>query len=212
MPSWKKMAEAFGRAMTERMTNGKAAKAINASEIADKANTPYLYKDKDMDAIRAYRHGQAEGAENYRMGLTRAQAASGKASPRRSDISRAISRVEDENSSWRLQNERAGQTAPADATGTKAPADSDAELKQFDDALKETESRYKGETPDHNIPPEAKKLYEAYDLEYARRHGPDAAYERARIMSGLDDDFDIPSNRYEFEETYGFDIEDGFPE
>lgn len=181
MPLWKKMAEAVGRAMTERTTNGKAAKAINASEIADKANT-------------------------------RVQEASGKASPRRSDISRAISRVEDENGSWRLQNEIAGQTAPADATGTKAPADSDAELKQFDDALKETENRYKGETPDHNIPPEAKKLYEAYDLEYARRHGPDAAYERARITSGLDDDFDIPSNRYEFEETYGFDIEDGFPE
>lgn len=101
---WYKMAEAFGRAMAERMKNGKAAEVINASKIVDKANTPGIYKDKDMDLIHAYRRGQDEGGENYLMGLTRAQEASGKASPRRSDISREISRVEDENSSMRLQD------------------------------------------------------------------------------------------------------------
>ena len=105
MPNWKKMAEAFGRAMNERMKDGKTAKIINSSEIAAKANTPGIYKDKDMDAIQAYRRGQAEGSDNYFMGIDRAQEASGKAFPRRSDISRQISRTEDENSSRRLQDE-----------------------------------------------------------------------------------------------------------
>lgn len=70
-----KMSEAFGRAMNSRMgKDGKAAKAINNSEIASKANTPYLYKDKDIDAINAYRKGQAEGTENFYVGRERANA------------------------------------------------------------------------------------------------------------------------------------------
>ena len=73
MANWNKMAKAFGRAMNSRMgKDGKAAKAINNSEIASKANTPYLYKDKDMDAIYAYRRGQNEGTENFYAGRERA--------------------------------------------------------------------------------------------------------------------------------------------
>ena len=68
-----KMAAAFGRAMNSRLgKDGKAAKTINASEIADKANTPGIYKDKDMDAIHAYRRGQNEGTENFYVGRERA--------------------------------------------------------------------------------------------------------------------------------------------
>lgn len=162
MARWKKMAEAFGRAMNERMKDGKTAKIINSSEIADKANTPGIYKDKDMDAIQAYRRGQNEGTENFYAGRERAveNAASNmdptakriydnydfdyeraygpddaynravklsgvedapsspfefeerfgfditeSPRPRKSDISRNISSVEDENSSRRLQDE-----------------------------------------------------------------------------------------------------------
>lgn len=162
MARWKKMAEAFGRAMNERMNEGKASKIINSSEIADKANTPGIYKDKDMDAIQAYRRGQNEGTDNFYMGRERAtenavnnmdptakriydnydfdyERAYGpdgayrravelsgvedapsspfefeerfgfditeSPRPRKSDISRNISRVEDENSSRRLQDE-----------------------------------------------------------------------------------------------------------
>lgn len=73
MANMYKMAKAFGRAMNSRMgKDGKAAKTINASEIADKANTPGIYKDKDMDAIHAYRRGQAEGTDNFYVGRERA--------------------------------------------------------------------------------------------------------------------------------------------
>lgn len=162
MANWKKMAEAFGRAMNERMKDGKTAKIINSSEIADKANTPGIYKDKDMDAIQAYRRGQNEGTENFYIGRERAtdnainnmdptakriydnydfdyERAYGpdgayrravelsgvedapsspfefeerfgfdiskSPSPRKSDVSRSISSVEDEHSSMRLQDE-----------------------------------------------------------------------------------------------------------
>lgn len=104
MPLWK-IAKAMGRAMAERMNDGKAAKTINAGEIAKKANTPGICDDEDIDVIRAYRRGQDEGTENYLIGLTRAQEVSGKVSPRRSDINREISRVEDANSSMRLGDE-----------------------------------------------------------------------------------------------------------
>lgn len=73
MANMYKMAKAFGRAMNSRMgKDGKAAKAINKSEIASKANTPYLYKDKDIDAVNAYRRGQAEGTEDWYVGRERA--------------------------------------------------------------------------------------------------------------------------------------------
>ncbi len=70
---WNKMSEAFGRAMSSRVGKyGKAAKAINNSEIASKAKTPHLAKDKDIDAINAYRRGQAEGTESWYVGRERA--------------------------------------------------------------------------------------------------------------------------------------------
>lgn len=160
--NWKKMAQAFGRAMNERMKDGKTAKIINSSEIADKANTPGIYKDKDMDAVQAYRRGQNEGTENFYIGRERAtdnainnmdptakriydnydfdfERAYGPdgayrravelsgvedapsspfefeerfgfditraPNPRKSDISRNISNVEDEHSSMRLQDD-----------------------------------------------------------------------------------------------------------
>lgn len=71
---WNKMSEAFGRAMSSRMgKDGKAAKAINNSEIAKKANTPNLFNDKDMDVILAYNRGKFNGNENYYVGRKRAE-------------------------------------------------------------------------------------------------------------------------------------------
>lgn len=72
MANWK-MAKAFGRAMSERMgKDGKAAKAINNSEIAKKASTPDYPVDKDAGAIGEYRRGQYDGNENYYIGRERA--------------------------------------------------------------------------------------------------------------------------------------------
>lgn len=72
MANMYKMAKAFGRAMNSRIGNGKAAKAINKSETASKANEPYSYKNHNEDAVRAYRQGQAEGTEDFYVGRERA--------------------------------------------------------------------------------------------------------------------------------------------
>jgi hypothetical protein len=159
MASWK-MAKAFGRAMSERMgKDGKAAKAVNNSEIAKAANNG-VWNDKDIETIDAYRKGQREGNENFYVGreaatedamnrmdpdakriwenydfdyeraygpadaYRRAVELSGvedapsssaeffdrygfdiadRPTPRNSDISRSISRVEDQNSDARLR-------------------------------------------------------------------------------------------------------------
>lgn len=67
MASWK-MAKAFGRAMSERLgKDGKAAKAVNNSEIAKAANNG-VWNDRDIGVIGAYRKGQREGNENFYVG------------------------------------------------------------------------------------------------------------------------------------------------
>lgn len=135
MANMYKMAKAFGRAMNSRVgRDGKAAKAINRSEIADKANTPGIYKDKDMDAVHAYRRGQNEGTENFWDA---------------SDIA----------------DERAFQ----------------------------------------NMDPDAKRIWENYDYDYERSYGPNAAYQRAVELAGVED---APSDINAFREKYNFSAED----
>lgn len=58
--------------------------------------------------------------------------------------------------------------------------------------------------------PKAEKiLNDCYDDDYARSWGPDSAYRRARERAKMvDADLDYPSNRPEFEEVYGYDIDD----
>lgn len=98
MANWKKMAEAFGRAMSERVGNGNRAAraAVNESEIAKAAHNGVTV-DPDIDAIRAYRKGQSEGVDNYIAGRERAPLPPSREEPRRSDVSRKISEIEDEN-------------------------------------------------------------------------------------------------------------------
>ena len=54
-----------------------------------------------------------------------------------------------------------------------------------------------------------KIIFNNYDMEEARHYGPDRAYEIARIVSQRQyPDMDFPENRYEYEELYGYDIDD----
>ena len=134
MANWK-MAKAFGRAMSERLgKDGKAAKAVNNSEIAKKANTDRLYTGPDKDAVTAYRRGQVNGNENFYVGAERAR-----------------------------------------------------------------------ESTVNNMDPDAKRIYDNYDLDYERAYGPEDAYRRAVELSDVED---APRDINAFRERYGFDISD----
>lgn len=133
MASWK-MAKAFGRAMSERLgKDGKAAKAVNNSEIAKAANNG-VWNDKDIEAIDAYRKGQREGNENFYVGREAAT----------------------------------------------------------EDAM-------------NRMDPDAKRIYDNYDLDYERAYGPNDAYNRAVELSGVED---APPDINAFRDRYGFDISD----
>lgn len=64
---------------------------------------------------------------------------------------------------------------------------------------------------DENVEePNAEKIiFNNYDMEEGRHYGPDRAYEIALIVSRRQyPDVEFPENRYEFEELYGYDIDD----
>ena len=58
----------------------------------------------------------------------------------------------------------------------------------------------------------AKRIYDNYDLDYARAYGPDDAYSRAVERARTSEDEYLPTSRDDFEERFGFDIEEGLPE
>ena len=106
MPNWKKMAEAFGRAMNERVGKENHTRfTINSSKTARRANDPrHDFDDNfsDTPESAAYSVGQFHGNENFSVGHDQARESAGTAFPRSSDVSRRISRIEDENSDTRL--------------------------------------------------------------------------------------------------------------
>lgn len=58
-----------------------------------------------------------------------------------------------------------------------------------------------------------KVLNQCYDFDEARSYGPDRAYNRALARAKeLRPDFYFPSSKAEFEEIYGYDIDDPPPE
>ena len=57
----------------------------------------------------------------------------------------------------------------------------------------------------------AKRIYDNYDFDYARAYGPDAAYDRAVDRARIDEYEYLPTSRADFEDRFGFDIEDEFP-
>lgn len=77
MPNWKKMAEAFGRAMNERVGKDTGSRrTINKSSIASDANEPGItgIKHPNSNEIASYRRGQVNGTENFYVGRDRANA------------------------------------------------------------------------------------------------------------------------------------------
>lgn len=109
MPNWKKMAEAFGRAMNERVGKDTGVRrTVNKSSIASDANEPGItgIGHPNSDEIASYRRGQLNGNENFYVGRERAGAnainSMDPTAKRTSDVSRSISRIEDENSDARL--------------------------------------------------------------------------------------------------------------
>lgn len=57
----------------------------------------------------------------------------------------------------------------------------------------------------------AKRIYDNYDYDYARAYGPDAAYDKAVERARVDEYEYLPTSRADFEDRFGFDIEDEFP-
>ena len=55
----------------------------------------------------------------------------------------------------------------------------------------------------------AKKIWDGYNAEEARAYGPEAAYQRAVARSGVDK-YSVPSSAGDFEERFGFSIDDEF--
>lgn len=106
MPTWKQIAEAFGRAMNERVGKENHTRfTINSSKTARRANDPrHDFDDNfgDTPESAAYSVGQVHGNENFFVGHDQARESAGTAFPRSSDVSRRISRIEDENSNARL--------------------------------------------------------------------------------------------------------------
>lgn len=89
MANWKKMAEAFGRAMSTRKGTGPAAEAVGKSE------TLKFKTNGKSPEERAYLHGhETEGPEEYYV-----------AKERGGDYEKNIDNIEDENSSMRLQDD-----------------------------------------------------------------------------------------------------------
>lgn len=139
MATWKKMAEAFGRAMDEYPREGKAAQAILHSKGADWEGK----YDRMTPEQRAYKHGQMlEGEENYQVAKERA-----KEDPSKS-ITEHIDDIEDENSDYRLRKdfEDAFEEAVARRSGKLVPP-----------KLKES------------ISPETLKKTEEYNEDFVRR-------------------------------------------
>ena len=56
-----------------------------------------------------------------------------------------------------------------------------------------------------NMDPDAKRIWDNYDFDYERSYGPNAAYERAVELSGVED---APRDINAFHERYGFDPAD----
>lgn len=89
MTNWKKMAEAFGRAMSTRKGTGPAAEAVGKSE------TLKFKTGGKSPEERAYLHGhETEGPDEYYV-----------AKERGGDYEKNIDDIEDENSSMRLQDD-----------------------------------------------------------------------------------------------------------
>jgi hypothetical protein len=89
MANWKKMAEAFGRAMSTRKGTGPAAEAVGKSE------TLKFKTGGKSPEERAYLHGhETEGPDEYYV-----------AKERDGDYEKNIDDIEDENSSMRLQDD-----------------------------------------------------------------------------------------------------------
>lgn len=88
MSKWKKIAEAFGRAMATRKGTGPAAEAVSKSE------TLKFKTGGKLPEERAYSHGrETEGPEEYYV-----------AKERGGDYEKNIDNIEDENSSMRLSD------------------------------------------------------------------------------------------------------------
>lgn len=58
-----------------------------------------------------------------------------------------------------------------------------------------------------NIPDEAKRVWEAYNFDFERSYGPNAAYQKAIRDAGVDPDL-LPRDRDEFKEWFGFELDD----
>lgn len=54
-----------------------------------------------------------------------------------------------------------------------------------------------------------KKVWDNYDAEEARQYGPEDAYQRAVVRSGVDK-YSVPGSPGEFEKRFGFSIDDEF--
>lgn len=89
MGNWKKIAEAFGRAMSTRKGTGPAAEAVSKSE------TLKFKTGGKSPEERAYLHGhETEGPEEYYV-----------AKEHSGDYEKNINNIEDKNSSMRLQDD-----------------------------------------------------------------------------------------------------------
>lgn len=56
---------------------------------------------------------------------------------------------------------------------------------------------------------DAKRIWDSYDAEEARAYGPEDAYQRAVARSGVNE-YSAPSSAGDFEERFGFSIDDEF--
>ena len=56
---------------------------------------------------------------------------------------------------------------------------------------------------------DAKRIWDSYDAEEARAYGPEDAYQRAVSRSGVDE-YSAPASAGDFEERFGFSIDDEF--
>ena len=95
MANWKKMAEAFGRAISERAKDTPASKAVaNSKTVKDIDKIGYMYQANPEQ--RAYLEGALHGGEdNYYA-----------AKERGGDYEKRIDELEDENSDFRLAQNR----------------------------------------------------------------------------------------------------------
>lgn len=86
------------------------------------------------------------------------------------------------------------------------------ERRAFNSGEREAGTALTKASEDNEIPDEAKRIWDNYDLDYERAYGPSGAYERAVDRAKIYEDENLPTSPEAFEERYGFAVDGQIPD